>query len=60
MVSAGARNPDGEGVEAISGTRIREYAAANYFTAFFEDLPTTATLELAHRLFADVRKGLEP
>jgi len=60
MVSAGARNPDGEGVEAISGTRIREYAAANYFTAFYEDLPTTATLELAHRLFVDVRKGLEP
>ena len=60
MVSAGERNPEGKGVEAISGTRIRQYAAANYFTAFFEDLPTTATLELAHRLFADVRKGLEP
>lgn len=60
MVSAGERNPDGKGVDAISGTRIRQYAAANYFTAFFEDLPTTATLELAHRLFEDVRKGLEP
>lgn len=60
MVSAGERNPEGKGVEAISGTRIRQYAAANYFTAFYEDLPTTATLELAHRLFADVRKGLEP
>ena len=60
LVSAGERNPDGKGIEAISGTRIRQYAAANYFTAFFEDLPTTATLELAHRLFDDVRKGLEP
>jgi hypothetical protein len=60
IVSAGSRNPNGEGIEVVSGTRARQYAAANYFTAFYEDLPTTATLELAHRLFADVRKGLEP
>jgi len=60
MVSSGKRNPKGDGIEAISGTRIRQYAADNQFNAFFKDLPTTATPELAYRLFADVQKGLEP
>jgi hypothetical protein len=44
---------------AVSGTKLRQYAADNEFEKFFEDLPTTATLELAQRLFDDVRKGLE-
>ena len=59
LVSAGVRNPDIGGVEAVSGTRVRQYAADNQFDKFFEDLPTTATLELAQRLFDDVRKGLK-
>lgn len=58
VVSAGARNPNGIGIDAISGTRVRQYAADNEFEKFFEDIPTTATLELAQRLFEDVRKGL--
>jgi hypothetical protein len=58
VVSAGARNPEGNGIDAISGTRVRQYAADNEFQKFFDDLPTTATLELAQRLFDDVRKGL--
>jgi hypothetical protein len=58
FVSAGARNPEGEGIEAVSGTRVRQYAADNKFVRFFEELPSTATEELAKRLFEDVRKGL--
>jgi hypothetical protein len=58
FVSAGARNPEGEGIEAVSGTRVRQYAADNKFVRFFEELPSTATEDLAQRLFDDVRKGL--
>jgi hypothetical protein len=58
FVSAGARNPEGEGIEAVSGTRVRQYADDNQFDKFFKDLPSTATEELAKRLFEDVRKGL--
>ena len=59
FISAGARNPEAEGIEAVSGTRVRQYAADNQFDAFFKDLPSTATEELAKRLFDDVRKGLK-
>jgi len=59
VISAGARNPEAEGIEAVSGTRVRQYAADNQFDAFFKDLPSTATEDLAQRLFNDVRKGLE-
>jgi hypothetical protein len=60
LVSAGARNPESSSVDGVSGTKLRQYAADNQFEAFFENLPTTATLELAQRLFDDVRQGLEP
>ena len=58
VVSAGARNPEADGIEAVSGTRVRQYASDNKFVKFFEELPSTATEELAQRLFDDVRKGL--
>jgi hypothetical protein len=59
LVSAGARNPESSSIDGVSGTKLRQYAADNEFEKFFEDLPTTATLELAQRLFDDVQKGLE-
>jgi hypothetical protein len=58
LLSAGARNPESDGIEAVSGTRARQYAADNKFVKFFEELPSTATEELARRIFEDVRKGL--
>ena len=59
LVSAGERNPESSSIDGVSGTKLRQYAADNEFEKFFEDLPTTATLELAQRLFDDVQKGLE-
>jgi hypothetical protein len=58
LLSAGARNPESDGIEAVSGTRARQYAADNKFVKFFEELPSIATEELARRIFEDVREGL--
>lgn len=59
FVLAGARVPEGEGIEAVSATKVRRYATNNQFDEFFKDLPSTATEDLAQRLFNDVRKGLK-
>ena len=39
VVSAGQRDPDGEGAAGISGTKMREYAKANNIKKFTSGLP---------------------
>ena len=39
IVSAGARDPDAEGVAGISGTKMREFAANNDIKNFTQNLP---------------------
>jgi hypothetical protein len=59
FVSAGERDPDGEGVEGISGTKMRAAALANNFATFQQGLPDTIDSETAEQLMLDVTAGLQ-
>lgn len=56
VVSAGQRDPDGDTVEGISATQMREYAINNDFESFKKALPSDYTL--SENLFNEVRKCL--
>jgi hypothetical protein len=58
VVSAGDRDPDAEGVEGMSASKMRAFASDNDFTSFGQGLPNTMNNKDARRLFNDVRKGM--
>lgn len=59
VVSAGQRDPDAEGAEGISGTKMREYAAAGKKEEFKSNL--MAGLSDSHResIYNETRKGMK-
>ena len=58
VVSAGARDPDAEGVEGMSASKMRAYAASNNFNEFRKGVPEHVSDHHAKELFHDVRKGM--
>lgn len=56
VVSAGARDPDSDGVEGISASKLRLAAASNNFEDFKKGVPNEA---LAESLYHMVRKGMQ-
>jgi hypothetical protein len=56
--SAGERDPDAEGVEGMSASKMRKAASDNDFVAFGQGLPKAVSNAEAKRLFNSVRKGL--
>jgi hypothetical protein len=58
VISAGDRDPDAEGVEGMSASKMRAFASDNDFTLFSQGLPKTMSNADAKRLFNDVRKGM--
>ena len=58
VVSAGARDPDSEGVEGMSASKQRENARKNDFTTFSQGVPSSMNNRDAKRLFNDVRTGM--
>ena len=58
VISAGARDPDSEGVEGMSASKQRENASKNDFTSFAQGLPKNLSNNDARRLFNAVRKGM--
>jgi len=58
VVSAGARDPDAEGVEGMSASKQRANAKENDYTAFTQGVPKSMSDKDARKLFNDVRKGL--
>lgn len=58
VVSAGARDPDAEGVEGMSASKMRQFASDNDFTSFSQGLPKNVSNKDARKLFNDVRKGM--
>ena len=56
VVSAGERDPDGEGVSGMSASKLRKAAADNDFQLFMQGMPTG--FKEAKDLFNDVRKGM--
>jgi hypothetical protein len=59
VVSSGARDPDAEGAEGMSASKMREAAIANDFESFKSGLPAGLQGD-AKEVFAAVRQGLEP
>lgn len=58
VMSAGARDPDAEGVEGMSASKMRQFASDNDFTSFSQGLPTSMNTKDSKKLFNDVRKGM--
>ncbi len=56
--SAGDRDPDSEGVEGMSASKMREHAKTNNFAHFKKGVPSTMSHEHAFEMFKDVRKGM--
>jgi len=56
--SAGHRDPDAEGAEGMSGTKMREHAKNNDFHSFRQGVPHHVKDEHAKELMKDVRKGM--
>ena len=58
VVSAGDRDPDAEGVEGTSASKMRLAATQNDFITFTKGLPSSLSNKDAKRLFNDVRIGM--
>lgn len=58
VVSAGHRDANRDGVEGISGTKMRNYARKGNLKAFAKGVPTT-NLKLIKSMFRDVRNNLK-
>lgn len=59
VVSSGARDPDAEGAEGMSASKMRAAAIANDFKSFQTGLPSGLQGN-AKEVFSAVRQGLEP
>lgn len=59
VVSSGNRDPDSEGVEGASGTKVRDDVINNDFESFKGKL-ATGIQSGAKEIFAALRQGLEP
>ena len=59
VVSSGARDPDAEGAEGMSASKMRAAAIVNDFDAFKTGLPPGLESD-AEEVFSAVRQGLEP
>ena len=58
VVSAGDRDPDADGVEGMSASKLRALAVEGDFQAFAKGVPTDNTA-VARELYAAVRKGMK-
>jgi hypothetical protein len=56
--SAGHRDPDAEGAEGMSASKMREHAHSNDFNSFKKGVPAHVPEKHAKELFRDVRKGM--
>jgi hypothetical protein len=56
--SAGDRDPDGDGIEGMSASKQRKYAAENDFENFLKGVPTAMNKKMAKDLFNNIRTGM--
>ena len=56
--SSGERDPDAEGTEGMSASKMREHAKGGNFTEFKKGTPSGMTLKHKEELYNDVRKGM--
>lgn len=58
VVSAGARDPDAEGTEGMSASKMREHAKMGNFMSFKAGLPSNANHEHARQIYDSVRSHM--
>jgi len=58
IASAGERDPDAQGLEGMSASKLRKFASDNDFTSFAQGLGSTVNNKDAKKLFMDVRDGM--
>ena len=58
VLSAGDRDPDADGAEGMSASKMRQAAADGDFTKFSQGLPKSASNPDAKSLYNSVRKGM--
>jgi len=58
VISAGERDPDADGAEGMSASKMRSAASDNDFTSFSQGLPKAFSNSDSKALFNSVRKGL--
>jgi len=56
--SAGDRDPDGDGLEGMSASKQRKYAAENDFDNFLKGVPSAMNKKVARELFNNIRAGM--
>lgn len=56
--SAGHRDPDSEGAEGMSGTKMREHAKNKDFSSFRQGVPSHVSDKHAKELYHDTRSGM--
>ena len=56
--SAGDRDPDAEGVEGMSASKMREHATKGNFKEFRKGVPSRMTDSHAKAMYNDVRRGM--
>ena len=57
--SAGDRDPDGDGIEGMSASKQRKFAADNNFDGFLQGVPSSMNRQMAKQLFSNIRKGMK-
>ena len=58
VVSAGHRDPDAEGTEGMSASKMREHASQGNYHSFKSGLPSHVSHEHAKQLYDHVRQGM--
>lgn len=59
VISSGKRDPDSEGTDGMSGTKMRQYASENNFHEFRKGVPEHVSDKHAKELMNDVRYGMK-
>jgi hypothetical protein len=58
--SSGDRDPDAEGVQGISASKMREFASTGNKKAFAAGAPSAMKPQHVNALYNDVRSGMTP
>lgn len=59
VVSAGERDPDADGAEGMSGTKMRQLAISNNFKQFKKGVPSQLSDKYAQEMFDAIRKAMK-
>lgn len=59
VVSSGERDPDAEGVEGMSASKMRAHASANNYKEFKKGIPSHVSEKHSQELFSDVQQGMK-